>query len=42
LKSRDERTFKIPICIQRNLFLLREIQRYYPDMRKDYEAVDSR
>ena len=42
LKSRDERTFKIPICIQRNLFLLREIQRYYPDMRKDYEAADSR
>jgi hypothetical protein len=42
LKSGDARTFKIPICIQRNLFLLREIQRYYPDMRKDREVVDSR
>lgn len=36
LKSRDGKTFKIPICIQRNLFLLRELQRHYPAMRKDF------
>ena len=36
LKSKDGQAFKIPICIQRNLLLLREIQKYLPDMQKDY------
>jgi hypothetical protein len=41
LKSRDGRTFKIPICIQRNLFLLRELQKYCPDMQKEFGAAAS-
>jgi hypothetical protein len=35
LRSRDGRSYQIPACIQRNLFLLREIQKHLPDNKKE-------
>jgi hypothetical protein len=35
LRSRDGRSYPIPACIQRSLFLLREIQRHLPDNKKE-------